>query len=285
MEKENRYICITVSLFSERINSPSVNDADKTQLDNDCPLASSTLENTKNQNCTATCGSSTIPSISVQKFAALSADSICDENQAEKSQSPAKNVFRRNYEDVEIKPIDVPPLDMNDENSTNDFVSNDIDIEPKLPASLRFNQKTMSIYVKSSNKWQQQQSTSNRAIKTNFTHPNSSEESDNDNDLCENIVCSPMYNDQDDTIDQNHFNKMTETETYSNDDELEIKHVPDDTASYHVINKQQNFNLRDKKLRNLVYLRNPRGNQIRTYDTDSLYAALMDVKGGESIYR
>lgn len=32
-------------------------------------------------------------------------------------------------------------------------------------------------------------------------------------------------------------------------------------------------------------LRNPRGNQQRTYTTDSLWAALMDVKSGESIYR
>uniref|UniRef100_A0A0K8TKT7 HTH psq-type domain-containing protein n=1 Tax=Tabanus bromius TaxID=304241 RepID=A0A0K8TKT7_TABBR len=34
-----------------------------------------------------------------------------------------------------------------------------------------------------------------------------------------------------------------------------------------------------------VVLRNPRSNQPRTYSTDSLYAALMDVKRGESIYR
>lgn len=34
-----------------------------------------------------------------------------------------------------------------------------------------------------------------------------------------------------------------------------------------------------------VVLRNPRGNQPRTYNTDALYAALMDVKAGESIYR
>lgn len=32
-------------------------------------------------------------------------------------------------------------------------------------------------------------------------------------------------------------------------------------------------------------LRNPRGNQPRTYNTDALWAALMDVKAGESIYR
>lgn len=32
-------------------------------------------------------------------------------------------------------------------------------------------------------------------------------------------------------------------------------------------------------------LRNPRGNQTRTYTTDNLWSALMDVKGGESIYR
>lgn len=34
-----------------------------------------------------------------------------------------------------------------------------------------------------------------------------------------------------------------------------------------------------------VVLRHPRGNQPRTYTTDALYAALMDVKDGESIYR
>lgn len=32
-------------------------------------------------------------------------------------------------------------------------------------------------------------------------------------------------------------------------------------------------------------LRNPRGNQTRTYTTDNLWSALMDVKAGESIYR
>lgn len=38
-------------------------------------------------------------------------------------------------------------------------------------------------------------------------------------------------------------------------------------------------------MRSAVVLRNPRGNQPRTYNTDALYAALMDVKSGESIYR
>lgn len=38
-------------------------------------------------------------------------------------------------------------------------------------------------------------------------------------------------------------------------------------------------------LRSAVILRNPRGNQKRTYTTDALYAALMDVKSGESIYK
>uniref|UniRef100_A0A2M4C222 HTH psq-type domain-containing protein n=1 Tax=Anopheles marajoara TaxID=58244 RepID=A0A2M4C222_9DIPT len=32
-------------------------------------------------------------------------------------------------------------------------------------------------------------------------------------------------------------------------------------------------------------LRNPRGNQPRSYNTEALWAALMDVKAGESIYR
>lgn len=34
-----------------------------------------------------------------------------------------------------------------------------------------------------------------------------------------------------------------------------------------------------------LYLRNPRGNQIRQYDTSMLYSALQDVKNGHSIYR
>lgn len=50
---------------------------------------------------------------------------------------------------------------------------------------------------------------------------------------------------------------------------------------------------RDKKggyghsmpLPSAVVLRNPRINQPRTYNTDALYAALMDVNSGESIYR
>lgn len=36
---------------------------------------------------------------------------------------------------------------------------------------------------------------------------------------------------------------------------------------------------------NTFVLRNPRGNQPRTYNTDALWAALMSVKSGESIYR
>lgn len=42
---------------------------------------------------------------------------------------------------------------------------------------------------------------------------------------------------------------------------------------------------RPAPLPSAVVLRNPRGNQPRTYSTDELYAALMDVKSGESIYR
>lgn len=42
---------------------------------------------------------------------------------------------------------------------------------------------------------------------------------------------------------------------------------------------------RPAPLPSAVILRNPRGNQPRTYSTDELYAALMDVKSGESIYR
>lgn len=34
-----------------------------------------------------------------------------------------------------------------------------------------------------------------------------------------------------------------------------------------------------------LYLRNPRGNQIRQYDVNALYNALQDVKNGHSIYR
>lgn len=34
-----------------------------------------------------------------------------------------------------------------------------------------------------------------------------------------------------------------------------------------------------------LYLRNPRGNQVRQYDVNALYSALNDVKNGHSIYR
>lgn len=34
-----------------------------------------------------------------------------------------------------------------------------------------------------------------------------------------------------------------------------------------------------------LYLRNPRGNQVRQYDVNALYSALQDVKNGHSIYR
>lgn len=49
--------------------------------------------------------------------------------------------------------------------------------------------------------------------------------------------------------------------------------------------KFQNLLLNGCPPPNSFVLRNPRGNQPRTYNTDSLWAALMDVKAGESIYR
>lgn len=49
--------------------------------------------------------------------------------------------------------------------------------------------------------------------------------------------------------------------------------------------KQDSLDDQGNQLPSSVVLRNPRGNQPRTYNTDALYAALMDVKSGESIYR
>lgn len=151
----------------------------------------------------------------------------------------------------------------------------------KLPTSLKFNRNTMSIFVKRSNNDNIQQQTIN--------------------DKCsscneESIICSPQFQlagsanehnllrDQQDTdIDELFHSSMCSAQM--------LKSIGLD---FHVENSNRNPN--DRCFRDLlgakredsvrkVVLRNPRGNQPRTYTTDSLYAALMDVKSGESIYR
>lgn len=312
--------------FSERTNQP--NDGDKTQLDNDSnnvesvldadgdsildnPLDSiETVSELVNQDCSDVVVKRGSLSISVQKFAKLN-DSGEIDNETSRTEKQGGSRGRNDYEDVEITAI----------SQDSDFYDIQQTVASKLPASLRFNRNTMSIYVKSSNRQKQELLPSNGEAKASHRRNNSTE--DSDNDQSEDIICSPVFidgnEDDEDFIeacsDQKSFDPSESFEKHSNydfDDAVQLvqsRHTSaaDNSSSFEHFGVQkyekspvrsgssktnQNFSLMqllsgndDDRLRSTVFLRNPRGNQIRTYDPDALYAALMDVKAGESIYR
>lgn len=177
-----------------------------------------------------------------------------------------------------------------------------------LPTSLKFNRNTMSISVKRTaikmadrlkrRRLQQQQpppSFSRRNVTIN-----------------ENIICSPQFehladvdpNDLDAAHGGHHFAHLNEHygNSYHTDDiDNGECDAADDNGDGRVAGSSSNVlkMARDQRqssrlmelirtkdqLRSAVVLRSPRGNQPRTYTTDALYSALMDVKSGESIYR
>lgn len=175
----------------------------------------------------------------------------------------------------------------------------------ELPTSLKFNRNTMSIFVKRTNV-----ATSSSAAIANKNQRFASKRSSTINhptdfsDDSENIVCSPSFgairdeavtnngkacrranNDalQFERFNAHHSMDDGYTKIYqSTDDDDELR-----TATRADRRSGRLMELLKYKdpLRSAVVLRSPRGNQPRAYTTDALYAALMDVKSGESIYR
>ncbi|XP_031616912.1 longitudinals lacking protein, isoforms J/P/Q/S/Z [Contarinia nasturtii] len=175
--------------------------------------------------------------------------------------------------------------------------------QSQLPTSLKFNRNTMSIFVKrTSGKMDDRPKSSiNKTRHQNEYTENS-----------ENIVCSPNFNvdgsiDFDTTnqiqsssnghFEQSYFKaRRTDANRYrrkydsidddggdgGEDDDDDVLLRPRAKRSDRLMELLQ---CRGDPMRNAVILRNPRGNQPRSYTTDALYTALMDVKNGESIYR
>lgn len=202
-----------------------------------------------------------------------------------------------------------------------DDLSQDIEYhvsQSKLPTSLKFNRNTMSIFVKKTNhktdeRFRMQQIpvlSSSRHSQSNFS------------DDSENIVCSPNFNHPignafmlDAPMMATAATASTKTattmaaaadpneqnESSGNFERLHLhgRHFDDNhRKSYQSIEDDDELKATERQserlmellqykdpLRSAVVLRSPRGNQPRSYTTDALYAALMDVKSGESIYR
>lgn len=68
------------------------------------------------------------------------------------------------------------------------------------------------------------------------------------------------------------------------DDDNEEKHFVHSSQLEKLVREMKPHSKRPANFPPFI-LRNPRGNQTRTYTTDNLWSALMDVKAGESIYR
>lgn len=203
-----------------------------------------------------------------------------------------------------------------------DDLSQDIEYhvsQSKLPTSLKFNRNTMSIFVKKTNhkideRFRMQQIP---------TLPSPRHSQSNFSDDSENIVCSPNFNHPIGnafmldtatsmmaaaTATAATATTMTAAaaaadpnESTGNFERLHShgRHYDDNhRKSYQSIEDDDELKATERRserlmellqyedpLRSAVVLRSPRGNQPRSYTTDALYAALMDVKSGESIYR
>lgn len=145
-----------------------------------------------------------------------------------------------------------------------------------LPSSLKFDKNSMSISI-------------NKPIYPLINV-------NDDGDVVDKLLCTrkfKQFNERIDDIDCQHstltiddrsiHNKQMDKRSfikYQRDFMRLYNHISDGNGKYTTTNK-----LKKDTMRPAVVLRNPRGNQIRTYTTDALYAALMDVKDGESIYR
>lgn len=207
-----------------------------------------------------------------------------------------------------------------DRPNRNDDLSRDFEYnvaQTKLPTSLKFNRNTMSIFVKTSTTKIDERLTM-RPIQTLSGHNQS-----NFSDDSENIVCSPNLNhpigdalmhdgggvDGDSGADASGVTTIDDPNgqngPFSNASgsfgglHLRGRHFDDNfTKSYQSIEMDDDLKSTERRserlmellqykdpLRSAVVLRSPRGNQPRSYTTDALYSALMDVKSGESIYR
>lgn len=202
------------------------------------------------------------------------------------------------------------------QNRSHDDLSRDIEynvLQSNLPTSLKFNRNTMSIFVKRRPTTNTDEPMAMQQMPTLSRHSQS-----NFSDDSENIVCSPNFNQSIENVfmigdvattsadalastagvaDSNEPNGSS-----SNIERLHLRgRCIDDnyTKPYQSIEDDDELlkatERRSERLmellqfkdpmRNAVVLRSPRGNQPRSYTTDALYAALMDVKSGESIYR
>lgn len=173
---------------------------------------------------------------------------------------------------------------------------------PALPTSLKFNRNTMSISVKRTAIKKADRLKRRRLQPPSFGHRNMPND--------ENIICSPQFehmndidpNDSDanenyvDSYRDNSIDDIDngECDADADDDVVDVGDIGDvsdgSSALKMAKNQRQSSRLMElirskDQLRSAVVLRSPRGNQPRTYTTDALYSALMDVKSGESIYR
>lgn len=150
----------------------------------------------------------------------------------------------------------------------NDAVVDDVSID--LPSSLKFNKNSMSISVKKFHE-NEQKNYENIVCSPNFTHIQQQHQ----------LNQHDRHNSMSDFM-QNQRNLMK----LYNDQSIDVATVSSVANASIVASNQEKLNeCLVNPMRQAVVLRNPRGNQARAYSTDSLYAALMDVKAGESIYR
>lgn len=167
--------------------------------------------------------------------------------------------------------------------------------QPTLPTSLKFNRNTMSIFVRERTTCKTDDrlarglestndqsdfavDTENIIYSPNFSPiaPDASHGHATEPDLSANLITASDFG------KASHFNVRDLEENYTKmyqsiDDELKAREKQSD--------RLMDLLPYEDPLRSAVVLRSPRGNQPRTYTTDALYSALMDVKSGESIYR
>lgn len=164
----------------------------------------------------------------------------------------------------------------NDDRNARDF---ECDLtQSQLPVSLKFNRNTMSIFVKKTPNKLDEQQPKRQAI---------TQQNNDFNEDSEDIICSPNFDSSEPTKVNDHFKRFR---AQPNPDENYTKIYDDDEDDDDEAKERRNDRVIEllqykDPLRSAVVLRSPRGNQPRSYTTDALYSALMDVKSGESIYR
>lgn len=185
-------------------------------------------------------------------------------------------------------------------NRIDDDANHEIDDDvssPILPTSLKFNRNTMSISVK-----RLAAKTAADRIAQRFESTINPSDFNEDN---ENLICSPHFG-AIESLDANHSNHSEPNAITHNQFDrfnFDARHLNENFKQLyqsHDTDHEVDGELKSKEspndrlmklirckdpLRSAVVLRSPRGNQPRSYTTDALYSALMDVKSGESIYR